>query len=345
MKRFEYIRALEPQQAVMFATPTDASFIAGGTNLLDLMKFEIETPLKLVDINRLELEQVEPTADGGLRIGTLVTNSDPAVHPTVIANYPVLSRAILAGATGQLRNKATTGGNLLQRSRCYYFYQPDSPCNKREPGSGCPAINGENRLLAILGTSDSCIAQHPSDMAVAMRLLDATVETLKTNGNTRQIALRDFYCLPKESPHIETVLETGELITHVNLPAPIKGMHTYDKVRDRASYAFAVVSCAAVIDCDDDGQLTTVRLAFGGIGTQPWRNENVEAILTGTDGNNEVITAAADLLLKEAKGSGQNDFKIPLTRRLVKQVIQRALADRSVQSRSLDSYLPKNKGA
>ncbi len=325
MKRFEYIRALEPNQAVMFATPTDASFIAGGTNLLDLMKFEIETPLKLVDITRLELQQVETTADGGLRIGTLVTNSDLAAHPTVIANYPVLSRAILAGATGQLRNKATTGGNLLQRTRCFYFYQTDSACNKRKPGSGCPAIDGENRSLAILGTSESCIAQHPSDMAVAMRLLDATVETLKTDGSTRQINIKDFYCLPKDTPHIETVLETGELITHVTLPAPCKGMHTYDKVRDRASYAFALVSCAAVIEADNN-KLSTVRLAFGGIGTEPWRDENVEAILTGTDGNDEVITAAADLLLKKAKGSGQNDFKIPLTRRLLKQVIQRALA-------------------
>lgn len=326
MKRFEYIRALEPQQAVMFATPKDASFIAGGTNLLDLMKFEIETPLKLVDINRLELEQIETTADGGLRIGTLVTNSDLAAHPAVTAGYPVLARAMLAGASGQLRNKATTGGNLLQRTRCYYFYQPDSPCNKREPGSGCPAINGENRLLAILGTSNACIAQHPSDMAVAMRLLDITIETLKADGSTRQIAIKDFYCLPKDTPHIETVLETGELITHIVLPAPIKGVHTYDKVRDRASYAFALVSCAAVIDADESGKMTTVRLAFGGIGTEPWRNEAVEAVLTGTDGNTNVITQAADLLLKEAKGSGQNDFKIPLTRRLLKQVIQRALA-------------------
>ncbi|WP_201618161.1 FAD binding domain-containing protein [Psychrobacter urativorans] len=325
MKRFEYIRALEPQQAVMFATPKDASFIAGGTNLLDLMKFEIEMPLKLVDINRLELEQIEATADGGLRIGTLVTNSDLAAHPTITASYPVLTRAILAGASGQLRNKATTGGNLLQRTRCYYFYQPDSPCNKREPGSGCPAIDGQNRQLAILGTSDACIAQHPSDMAVAMSLLDVTIETLKADGSTRQIAIKDFYCLPKDTPHIETVLETGELITHVVLPAPIKGVHTYDKVRDRASYAFSLVSCAAVINKDDSGKMKTVRLAFGGIGTEPWRNEAVEAVLTGTDGNTNVITQAADLLLKDAKGSGQNDFKIPLTRRLLKQVIQRAL--------------------
>ncbi|MGP5492571.1 FAD binding domain-containing protein [Psychrobacter celer] len=326
MKRFEYIRALEPQQAVMFATPKEASFIAGGTNLLDLMKFEIETPTKLVDVTRLELEQIEDTADGGLRIGTLVSNSDLAAHPSVIANYPVLSRAILAGATGQLRNKATTGGNFLQRTRCYYFYHTDSPCNKREPGTGCPAINGENRPLAILGTSDACIAQHPSDMAVAMRLLDATIETAKTDGSTRQIPIKDFYCLPKDTPHIENVLESGELITHVVLPAPIKGIHTYDKVRDRASYAFALVSCAAVIDADDNGNLATVRLAFGGIGTQPWRNEDVEDLLTDTQGDDDTINQAADLLLKDAKGSGQNDFKIPLTRRLLKQTIKRALA-------------------
>ena len=326
MKRFEYSRADAPKQAATSASSKDASFIAGGTNLLDLMKLEIETPIKLVDITRLELEQVETTADGGLRIGTLVTNSDLAAHPEVIANYPVLSRAILAGATGQLRNRATTGGNFLQRTRCYYFYQTDSACNKREPGTGCPAINGENRTLAVLGTSDSCIAQHPSDMAVAMRLLDATIETVKADGSTRAINVKDFYCLPKDTPHIENVLEAGELITHVVLPAPIKGMHTYDKVRDRASYAFALVSCAAVIDADDNGNLKTVRLAFGGIGTKPWRNEEVEALLMDTDGNSDVITQAADLLLHDAKGNGQNDFKIPLTRRLLKQVIQRALA-------------------
>lgn len=326
MKRFEYSRATAPEQAAQSTNVKDASFIAGGTNLLDLMKLEIETPVKLVDITRLALAQIEKTTDGGLRIGTLVTNSDLAAHPEVIANYPVLSRAILAGATGQLRNRATTGGNLLQRTRCYYFYQTDSACNKRKSGSGCPAINGENRTLAILGTSESCIAQHPSDMAVAMRLLDATIETLKRDGSTRKIAIKDFYCLPKGTPHIENILESGELITHVVLPAPVSGMHTYDKVRDRASYAFALVSCAAIIDVTDNGRLDTVRLAFGGIGTEPWRNESVEALLMGTDGNENIIKQAADLLLKEAKGSGQNDFKIPLTRRLLKQVIQRALA-------------------
>ena len=326
MKRFEYSRADTAEQAANAAGAKDASFIAGGTNLLDLMKLEIETPIKLIDVTRLALEQVETTADGGLRIGTLVTNSDLAAHPEIIANYPVLSRAILAGATGQLRNKATTGGNFLQRTRCYYFYQTDSPCNKRNPGTGCPAINGENRTLAILGTSDACIAQHPSDMAVAMRLLDATIETVKADGSTRNIAIKDFYCLPKDTPHIENVLESGELITHVVLPAPLKGIHTYDKVRDRASYAFALVSCAAVIDVDNKGDLVTVRLAFGGIGTQPWRNEAVEALLINTKCDDESIGQAADLLLKEAKGQGQNDFKIPLTRRLLKQVIQRALA-------------------
>lgn len=326
MRRFEYSRADAPEQAAMLASAKDASFIAGGTNLLDLMKLEIETPTKLVDVTRLTLKQVETTDEGGLRIGTLVTNSDLAAHPDVIANYPVLSRAILAGATGQLRNKATTGGNFLQRTRCYYFYQTDSPCNKREPGTGCPAINGENRTLAILGTSDACIAQHPSDMAVAMRLLDAKIETVKADGSTRTIPVSEFYCLPKDTPHIENVLESGELITHVVLPAPIKGMHTYDKVRDRASYAFALVSCAAVVAVDDQGHLTNVRLAFGGIGTKPWRNEDVEALLVDTDGNDEVIKQAADLLLQDAKGNGQNDFKIPLTRRLLKQVIQRALA-------------------
>ena len=325
MKRFDYDRAHAVAQAATAASPKDAAFIAGGTNLLDLMKLEIETPTKLIDVTRLELAKIETTADGGLRIGTLVTNSDLAAHPEVIANYPVLSRAILAGATGQLRNKATTGGNFLQRTRCYYFYQTDSPCNKREPGTGCPAINGENRTLAILGTSESCIAQHPSDMAVAMRLLDAVIETIKADGSTRAIAVKDFYCLPKDTPHIENVLESGELITHVVLPAPVKGMHTYDKVRDRASYAFALVSCAAVIDVDASGQLNHVRLAFGGIGVKPWRNEDIEALLIGSKGDDTTIKQAADLLLQEAKGHGQNDFKIPLTRRLLKQVIQRAL--------------------
>ncbi|WP_199507870.1 MULTISPECIES: FAD binding domain-containing protein [unclassified Psychrobacter] len=324
MRAFEYQRADSATDASQAAAHHGNTFIAGGTNLLDLMKLEVETPIKLVDITRLELAQVEDTDDGGLRIGTLVTNSDLAAHPKVLANYPVLARALLAGASGQLRNKATTGGNLLQRTRCYYFYQTDSACNKREPNSGCPAIEGENRALAILGTSDSCIAQHPSDMAVAMRLLDATIETQKANGDTRTIAIENFYRLPEDSPHKENVLEPGELITHVTLPAPIKGMHTYDKVRDRASYAFALVSCAAVIDKDEAGTLKTVRLAFGGIGAKPWRDEAAEACLVGTKGDKDAINKAADTLLQDAKGHGQNDFKIVLTRRLLTQIIERA---------------------
>ncbi len=337
MKRFDYVRAQAPASAAKEASSQGAAFIAGGTNLLDLMKFEIETPVKLVDITRLfaqqaSLKQIEPTPDGGLAIGALVTNSDLAAHPAVISGYPVLSRAILAGASGQLRNKATTGGNFLQRTRCYYFYQPDSPCNKRNPGSGCPALNGQNRQLAILGTSEHCIAQHPSDMAVAMRLLDASLQTIKADGSSRQIAIKDFYCLPKDTPHIETVLEAGELITHIILPPPIKGMHTYDKVRDRASYAFALVSCAAVIEMGDDGVLKNVRLAFGGIGTQPWRNEAVEAALIGSDGSVPHIVKATNALLEDAVGQGNNDFKVPLTRRLLKQVIERAVLAHSLTS-------------
>ena len=324
MKRFEYIRALEPQQAVMFAEPKEASFIAGGTNLLDLMKFEIETPLKLVDINRLELAQVEVTADDGLRIGTLVTNSDLAAHPTVIANYPVLSRAILAGATGQLRNKATTGGNLLQRSRCYYFYQPDSPCNKREPNSGCGAKAGLHQNLAILGTSEQCIATHPSDMAVAMRLLDAVIVVQQADGQTRQVPIAEFYRLPEQTPHIETCLNLGDLITHIILPPPLKGVHSYDKVRDRASYAFALVSVAAVIEHDND-TLTNVRLAFGGIGSQPWRNDEIEKILIGSTGDAVSIELAVATLFKEAKTDEQTEYKTVLVQRLLHHVAQRAL--------------------
>ena len=325
MKPFAYNRAEDAQQAAKLAEPQNAQFIAGGTNLLDLMKFEIETPLQLVDISRLALTDIEPTKDGGLRIGAMVTNSDLAAHPQIRAGYPVLSRAILAGASGQLRNKASTGGNFLQRTRCYYFYQPDSPCNKREPGSGCPAIGGEHRELAILGTSDSCIAQHPSDMAVAMRLLDAKLQTLLPNGVTRCLTLEEFYCLPGDTPHIETTLESGEIITHVILPPPIKGMHTYDKVRDRASYAFALVSCAAVIDADADGKLNTVRLAFGGIGSVPWRDKGVEALLMSSHGEIAAINQAVDKLLATANPHPKNAFKLPLTRRVVIQAIRRAI--------------------
>ncbi|GAA0314369.1 xanthine dehydrogenase family protein subunit M [Sphingomonas oligophenolica] len=312
MKSFDYARADSPEAAVA----AGGRFIAGGTNLLDLMKLQIETPEKLVDISRLDLADIEERADGGLTIGALVPNSDLAADRRVIKGYPVLSRALLAGASGQLRNKASTGGNLLQRTRCYYFYDTAMPCNKRDPGSGCSAIGGFNRILAVLGTSDQCIATHPSDMAVAMRALDATIVTLKPDGDRRRIAIGDFYRLPGDTPQIETVLEGGELITHVELPPPPAGTQLYRKVRDRASYAFALVSVAAIISVEDD-RIASAALAFGGLGPMPWRNPAVEAALVGNAPSTAVFEAAADALLAGAKGSGSNDFKIPLTRRVL----------------------------
>ncbi|RYY78853.1 MAG: xanthine dehydrogenase family protein subunit M [Moraxellaceae bacterium] len=300
-----------------------AKYIAGGTNLLDLMKLQIETPIALVDISRLPLTDVEETAEGGLKIGAMVSNSDLAAHPLIRERYAVLSRALLAGASGQLRNKASTGGNLLQRTRCYYFYSPTSPCNKRIPGSGCPAREGHNRMHAILGVSEHCIAQHPSDMAVAMQALDAYIETQRADGTTRRIALADFYLLPKDHPECETVLETGELITHVILPPAPTGHHAYRKVRDRASYAFALVSVAAVIDASA-GQIHSARLAFGGIGVMPWRNRDVEQLLCSQPASSQLFNQAADLLLKDAQGSGENDFKIVLTRRVLLSVLNDA---------------------
>ena len=283
MKTFTYEKAATPEEAVRDIDRPSAKFIAGGTNLLDLMKLQVETPGKLVDISRLPLGEIEQRDDGGLTIGALVPNSDLAADPRVIDGYEVLSRALLAGASGQLRNKATTGGNLLQRTRCYYFYDTASPCNKREPGSGCAAIGGFNRILAILGTSDRCIATHPSDMAVAMRALDATIVTLKADGDKRRIAIGDFYRLPGDTPEIETVLEPGELITQVELPAPVDGARQlYRKVRDRASYAFALVSVAGVVTVAD-GRIATAALAFGGLGPMPWRDPAVEAALIGQE--------------------------------------------------------------
>jgi xanthine dehydrogenase YagS FAD-binding subunit len=312
MKTFDYARAESPEAAVA----AGGRFIAGGTNLLDLMKLQIETPEKLVDISRLDLADIEERADGGLTIGALVPNSDLAADARVIKRYPVLSRALLAGASGQLRNKATTGGNLLQRTRCYYFYDTAMPCNKREPGSGCSAIGGFNRILAVLGTSDQCIATHPSDMAVAMRALDAVIVTLKPDGDRRRIAIGDFYRLPGDTPQIETSLEPGELITHVELPPPPAGTQLYRKVRDRASYAFALVSVAAIISVED-GKIASAALAFGGLAPMPWRNPAVEAALIGRAPSTASFEAAADALLSGAKGFGSNDFKIPLTRRVL----------------------------
>ncbi len=314
MKTFAYEKAATPEAAVQDIDTVGAKFIAGGTNLLDLMKLQVETPDKLVDISRLDLAKIEEREDGGLTIGAMVPNSDLAADPRVIAKYEVLSRALLAGASGQLRNKASTGGNLLQRTRCYYFYDTAGACNKREPGSGCSAIGGFNRILAVLGTSEHCIATHPSDMAVAMRALDATIVTLKTDGDRRRISIHEFYRLPGDTPQIENVLEQGELITHIELSTPPKGKQEYRKVRDRASYAFALVSVAAVVDVQD-GVIASASLAFGGLGPMPWRNPAVEAALVGKAPSDEAFEAAATALLADAKGYGSNDFKIPLARR------------------------------
>ncbi len=310
MKSFDYARA----GSVAEATQAGGRFIGGGTNLLDLMKLQVETPGKLVDISRLDLNTIDEREDGGLTIGALVPNSDLAADPRVIAKYEVLSRALLAGASGQLRNKATTGGNLLQRTRCYYFYDTAAGCNKREPGSGCEAIGGFNRIHAILGTSDKCIATHPGDMPVAMRALDAVIVTQKPDGDKRRVPIGDFYRLPGDTPQIENVLEAGELITHVELPAPPPGRQVYRKVRDRASYAFALFSVAAVVHVED-GVIAYAALAFGGVAHMPWRNPQVEAALVGKTPSDKAFAAAADALLDGAKGFGSNDFKIPLARR------------------------------
>ena len=312
MRPFDYIRATDTSHAATEAAE-GATIIAGGTNLLDLMKLEVMAPDVLVDINRLDLKAITPH-DGGLRIGALVTNSDLAADKTVRADYPALSMALLAGASGQLRNKATTGGNLLQRTRCYYFYDTSMPCNKREPGTGCQAMDGATRLHAILGTSEHCVASHPSDMAVAMRMLDAVVEIESVKGETREVPLSQFYALPGDTPHIETVLKPGDLITAVILPKPGKGVQTYRKVRDRASYAFAMVSVAARVRMDGD-TIGDVALAFGGIGSQPWRDGAVEEALIGQPATTETFAKAADILLKDAAPRRDNAFKVPLTKR------------------------------
>ncbi|KTT72324.1 FAD binding domain-containing protein [Sphingomonas endophytica] len=316
MKTFGYTRA----GTVADATRAGGRFIAGGTNLLDLMKLQVEAPDHLVDITRLDLGRIEERDDGGLSIGTLVPNSDLAADPRIIDRYEVLSRALLAGASGQLRNKATTGGNLLQRTRCYYFYDTAAGCNKREPGTGCEAIGGFNRIHAILGTSDACIATHPGDMPVAMRLLDAAIVTQQPDGDKRRIPIGDFYRLPGDTPHIEHVLQSGELITHVELPPPPPGRQVYRKVRDRASYAFALVSVAAAVAVED-GTITSAALAFGGLAPMPWRDPAVEAALVGRPATEAVFEDAADALLADARGFGWNDFKIPLARRTLIAVL------------------------
>lgn len=321
MKPFEYIRALGTGDAVAAAAEEGATFtIAGGTNLVDLMKHGVMTPKTLVDISHLKLNRIERTDDSGLRIGAGVTNSELANHEAVRRDYPVLSRALLAGASGQLRNKATTGGNLLQRTRCPYFYDVAMDCNKRDPGSGCQAIGGVTRLHAILGASAHCIATHPSDMAVAMLALGAKIEVEKSDGKRHILPLEDVYRLPGERPDIETVLLPGDLITAVVLPAPPDGRQVYRKVRDRASYAFALASVAAVVRLKN-GRMVTAALAFGGIAPRPWRDGDVEAALIGEAPSQAVFERAADILLADAQGQGGNDFKIELTRRLLVSVL------------------------
>jgi xanthine dehydrogenase YagS FAD-binding subunit len=323
MKAFAYERAESLQAAATAGAKPGAKFIAGGTNLLDLMKLEVETPTHLVDITRLGLDKTEVMSDGGLRIGAMVRNSDLAADMRVRKDYAVLSRALLSGASGQLRNKATTGGNLLQRTRCYYFYDTSKPCNKRTPGSGCSAIQGYNRMHAILGASDACIAIHPSDMAVAMRLLDAKVETISATGAKRVIPIADFHRLAGSTPHIETNLQAGEMITAVTLPPPLPGRHVYRKVRDRASYAFATVSVAAIIDTAG-GRIKSARMAFGGVAHQPWRVAAAEAGLNNASPDVKAANAAADAVLQGARGFGHNDFKISLLRRTLRAVITEA---------------------
>ena len=314
MTPFTYERAGSPAEAAAAAARTPgARFIAGGTNLLDLMKLQIETPAHLIDVNGLALDTIEATEDGGLRIGALVRNTALAADRRVRRDYALLSRALLAGASGQLRNKATTAGNLLQRTRCPYFYDTVQPCNKRRPGSGCAAIGGVSRQLAVIGTSETCIATHPSDMAVALRALDASVETVQADGAPRRIPLAEFHRLPGDTPHIETVLEPGELITAVRLPKPFGGRHIYRKVRDRASYAFALVSVGAILHEDGSGQV-----ALGGVAHKPWRVEAAEAELP------RGAKAAAEQMLAGARPSRDNAFKITLVERTLAAVLAEA---------------------
>jgi xanthine dehydrogenase YagS FAD-binding subunit len=314
MRAFSYERARSPAEAAAAAMRTEgAKFIAGGTNLLDLMKLEIESPSHLIDVNHLGLDRTEPTSEGGLRIGALVRNTDLAADARVRRDYGVLSRALLAGASGQLRNKATTAGNLLQRTRCPYFYDTNQPCNKRRPGSGCAAIGGFSRQHAVVGTSDACIATHPSDMAVAMRALDAVVETVKPDGATRSIPIAELHRLPGDTPQIETTLQPGELITAVTLPKPLGGKQIYRKVRDRASYAFALVSVAAIVQPDGSG-----RVALGGVAHKPWRVEAAEAELPR---GAQAVTAK---LLEGARPTRENAFKLQLAERTLGAVLTEA---------------------
>lgn len=326
MRSFDYQRAGSLEHAGQLFADDGAKAIAGGTNLLDLMKLQVETPETIVDISRLPLGGIDEVDDGGLRVGAMVTNTDTAADPRVRADYPVLARAILAGATQQLRNRATTGGNLCQRTRCYYFTKTDQPCNKRDPGSGCGAISGVARLHAVLGASDRCIATYPGDMAVALAALDASVEIVSPNGRSRSVPVRDFHRLPGETPWIENVLERGEIITSVILPAPVGGTQVYRKVRERSSYAFAMVSVAAIVDVAD-GRIARADLAFGGLAHKPWHDPRLSDLLVGKAPDRALIDKAADLLLEDAVSHGENAFKIPLARRTLIAVLAQATGE------------------
>ncbi|WP_127107670.1 FAD binding domain-containing protein [Pararhodobacter zhoushanensis] len=324
MRPFDYSRAADADTACTAACAPDAAFIAGGTNLIDLMKLEVLAPSALIDIGHLGLDQIEEQGDD-LRIGATLTNAELAADHRVRRRWPVLSRALLAGASGQLRNKATTGGNLLQRTRCPYFYDTDTACNKRNPGTGCSAIGGEQRNHAILGTSEDCIALHASDMAVALRALDAKVEVRTAGGSQRRIDLADLYRLPGDTPHIETCLAPGDLITAVHLPAARGDRQQYRKVRDRASYAFALVSVAAVVGMKN-GRIDHIALAFGGLGTLPWRDPDIEALLTGEVPRTALFERAADTLMRDAEPQDGTAFKVALGKRVLKAVLTEVTA-------------------
>jgi xanthine dehydrogenase YagS FAD-binding subunit len=331
MHTFEFIRPIDAAAAIATAGQAktaqqgaDVRFVAGGTTLLDLMKLNVETPTRLIDINRLPLDKVEATPDGGLKIGATVRNSDLAHDPTVQRDYSVLSQAILNGASAQLRNMATTAGNLLQRTRCMYFRDTAMPCNKREPGSGCPAIAGSNRMLAVLGTSEHCIATNPSDMCVAMAALEATIYVQGAKGS-RAIPIGEFHLLPGTTPNRETVLEPGDLITHVTLPPPIAGSkQIYLKLRDRASYEFALASAAVVITVAS-GNVTKARIALGGVGTKPWRSPEAEAVLVGKPADIAIFRRSAKAAMRHAQPQSENGFKIELATRCLTYALKMAM--------------------
>jgi xanthine dehydrogenase YagS FAD-binding subunit len=332
MHTFEFIRPADQAAAIATAAQSktaqqgaDVRFLGGGTTLIDLMKLNVETPARVLDINRLPLDKIEATSDGGLKIGAMVRNSDLANHAKVQKDYSVLSQALLQGASAQIRNMATVGGNLLQRTRCVYFRDTAMVCNKREPGSGCPAITGHNRTLAILGVSEHCIATNPSDMCVALAALEATVHIQGTKGS-RAVAFGDFHLLPGNTPHRETVLEPGDLITHITLPPPIQGSkQVYLKLRDRASYEFALASAAVVLTIAS-GSITHAGIAFGGIGTKPWRSREAEHTLTGKAANEATFHQAAEAALRDSKPQSENKFKIELAKRCLTHALRTAIA-------------------